>query len=110
MKKLLTSFFFIFSLFISTNVYSDYIRTGPVEYEDCLWSFIIEICSWEKGDSYLMGGKLYSFKSRYDNREIVEVVSNGTICYSNTVPGYIYSNGEKKSRTNEIRFKCRKVR
>jgi len=106
MKKTLL----ILSLFVSTNVYSDYVRTGPVEYEDCVWSFIIDICSWEPGDSYLMGGNLYQFKTRYDDREITEVVNSGTVCYSNNVPGYIYYNREKKSRTNEIRFKCRYVR
>ena len=98
------------SIFFSTNSYSDYLRTGPVEYENCIWSFVIELCKWEIGDSFLMGQKLYRFKTRYDNREITEVVNNNTMCYSNTVPGYIYFKGEYKSRSNEIRFKCRYVR
>tara|TARA_B100000902_G_C27125257_1_gene820768 strand:- start:407 stop:727 length:321 start_codon:yes stop_codon:yes gene_type:complete len=97
-------------LLLPITGYSDYIRTGPVQYESCLWSFVIEICGWKEADSYLRGGKLYQFKTRYDNREIIEVVNNGKICYSNTVPGIIYYKGEKKSRTDEIRFNCRSVR
>ena len=105
MKKFVTVVLLMFSI----NSYSDYIRTGPVEYENCLWSFVVELCEWETGDSYLMGNKLYRFKTRYDRREIIEVVNNNTICYSNTVPGPIYFKGEYKSKTNEIRFKCRYV-
>ena len=106
MKKFVTVVLLVFSI----NSYSDYIRTGPVEYDNCYWSFIIKICRWETVDSYLMGNKLYSFKTRYDRREIIEVVNNNTICYSNTAPGPTYFKGEYKGKTNEIRFKCRYVR
>jgi len=102
MNKFVTVLLLLFSL----NSYSDYIRTGPVQFEKC---FLI-LCSWETGDSYLMGNSLYGFKTRYDRREIVEVVNNNTMCYSNTVPGPIYFKGEYQSKTNEIRFKCRYIR
>ena len=97
---------FIFSLIASSSVYSDYIRTGPVEYEDC---FLI-VCGFKEVDSYEMGGSLYRFQKRYDRREITEVVNNGTMCYSNTVRGPLYFKGKRMGSTNEIRFKCRSVR
>jgi hypothetical protein len=102
----MNKFISVLLLSFSLNSYSDYIRTGPVQFEKC---FLI-LCSWETGDSYFMGNRLYSFKTRYDRREIVEVVNNNTMCYSNTVPGPIYLKGEYQGKKNEIRFKCRYVR
>lgn len=97
--------FFLALILFSPISYSDFIRIGPVQYEECYLVF----CSWETGDSFLQGQTLYRFKTRYSNREITEAVNNNSMCYSNTVPGPIYLNGEYKSRVSEIRFKCRYV-
>jgi hypothetical protein len=104
--KLIVSIFF---LFFSTTIYSDYIRTGPVE-SDQGWFFIIGVINYQEVDSWEQGGKRYRFKTRYDDREIVEVVNNGTMCYSNTVRGNLYFKNKKLKFTDEIRFRCRYVR
>ena len=89
------------------SIYADYIRTGPVQFEDCI---MFVLCGFKEVDSYEMGNTLYRFQSRYDRREIVEVVNNGTTCYSNTVRGPVYLKGKRMGSPNEIRFKCRRAR
>ena len=68
------------------------------------------VVDWQEVDSWERGGKRYRFQTRYDDREIVEVVNNGTMCYSNTVRGNLYFKNKKLKFTEEIRFKCRYVR
>ena len=101
--------FTICLMFLPITGYSDYIRTGPVE-SDQGWTFIIGVMDWQEVDSWEQGGKRYRFQTRYDDREIVEVVNNGTMCYSNTVRGNLYFKNKKLKFTEEIRFKCRYVR
>ena len=107
MKKL----YLIYILFLILPIQADYVRTGPVMYENCSFNFVIKICEkWKPADSYLAGKKLYRFKTRYSDREITEVVNKNTICFSNTVPGFLYYRGEYVSKTDLIRFECRYVR
>ena len=78
--------FTICLMFLPITGYSDYIRTGPVE-SDQGWTFIIGIIDWQEVDSYEQGGRRYTFPTRYADREIDEVVNNGTTCYSLAVGG-----------------------
>ena len=96
-------------IFFPVAGYSDYIRTGPVE-SDQGWTFIIGVINYQEVDSWGSGEKRYGFKTRYDDREIVEVVNRGTMCYSNSVRGSLYFKNKKLKSKNGIRFKCRYVR
>tara|TARA_B100000989_G_scaffold169280_1_gene126678 strand:+ start:916 stop:1236 length:321 start_codon:yes stop_codon:yes gene_type:complete len=97
--------------FISNFVYSDYIRTGPVE-TDQGWEFFIRVFDWKEVDSWEMDGKLYKFPTRFSDKEISEIQGkNDDLCYSKIFRGRnIYFMNERVGRFKLVRFRCEYVK
>ena len=105
--------FFIFTLLLSTNTYSDYVRTGPVQTDQGFKIGIftkIGFSEYKPVNYWVFEGTKYNFPTRFKDNEIVEVVNKGTMCYSEIFSRRVlYFNEKRLGRFSDLRFKCRYV-